>query len=605
MKLTHLCWPLVLLCVQLGAAPTQSQGKYPSYSMMLMGGGLATCASTSESACSKPPKWPAQAKTANLYQLSQAHLANVSDATFWSSARQPQLEQVQALLKHLANKLADAVVTERELSRLWRSTDVEVAGNWISGRELFSQLTGAERDFIFDQLEILQTEKSNGKIRLKEYVSPATTADSFSLQLYQQFVELAREVSGNKTPTILVLTASGRDPFAAVDFYTALFNQLGAQSHWLPVNAAYQAVLQDQTANTSNCQQFAAVLARVQGSYARERVYPDLFAQQQEFCAQGHQQAVKMINDADAIFINGGNQSLTYQALKLPDGSDSPELAAIRKLLQNGEMVIGGTSAGTAVMSGGSYLGKASAMLTNGRSAEAFYQGALAQAAPLEGCENNQSCPIGVDENSLTYQANGGLGLFLWGVLDTHFSERGRQGRLLGLVSQTGGQFGFGVDETTALLVGFDARKPGQVHFAVTGASGVFVAEATANSVFIPAKKLQMQSHYFTNGDKFSLHNGQLQASFAEWKFAPNNVSRPLLQAGHLFQSDKYQQLAQLLCSTQTRVAHGRFTVAERDYQLTIHRAAGSASRTGLYQQGSVVKSYCSYRNMLVSVEIL
>ena len=143
MKLTHLCWPLLLLCAQLGAAPTQSQGKYPTYSMMLMGGGLATCASTNESSCSQPPDWAGPAKTANFYQLNPTHLANIGDVTFWSPARQSQRQQVQGLLSHLASKLADAVVTERELSRLWRSTDIEVAGNWISGRELFSQLTRA------------------------------------------------------------------------------------------------------------------------------------------------------------------------------------------------------------------------------------------------------------------------------------------------------------------------------------------------------------------------------------------------------------------------------------------------------------------------------
>lgn len=607
MKLAHFHLPLLLLMLPIGSALAAETKKFPSYSMVLMGGGLSICSSTQESACVSSPQWSDEAKKAELYLIQPHYIKNISNAEDWPADRKPLLIQVAAMLQHLQSKLADTPVTQRELSRLWRSSEVEVNGSWVSGRELYSSLSGAELNFIFDQLEIAVKKSSLTKSRVEEQVSAQLSKDQFSLGLYQQFVDLAREVNANKKPAkkaphIVVLTASGRDPYAAVDFYQSLFKQLGATVSWLPINAAYQAALRDSAGVEAGCNNFPQYLTKEQGSFQRARVYPDLASEQKDFCLKGSAHAVKQIGKADAIFINGGDQSLTYKALKQPDGTDTPELAQIRSMLERGKLILAGTSAGTAVLSGGSYLGQQTVMISNGQSAQALYQGALAQPAPADGCENDQSCGEGVDEKSLTYQASG-LNLFPWGVLDTHFSERGRQGRLLTLVAQTQASFGFGVDEATGLLVGFDDKNPALVRFHVKGNNGVYLAERSANSQFKPSKLTEMTSHYFTNGDSFSLQQGQLIANFADWKYAPNTSNRPLLNSGNVFSSDNYRQLAQLLCGTQSRDATGQFDVAGREYKLKLHRPAQAASRTGQYAVGNVHKSYCSYRNVLVSVE--
>lgn len=610
MKLAHFHLPLLLLMLPIGSSLAAETKKFPTYSMVLMGGGLSICSSTQESACVSSPQWSDEAKKSELYLIQPEYINNIASTNEWSEDRKPLLKQVAAMLQHLQSKLPDTPVSQRELSRLWRSSEVEVAGSWVSGRELYSSLSGAELNFIFDQLEI-EVKKSEKatllKSRVKEHVSPQLSKDQFSLGLYQQFVDLAREVSEQKKPVkkaphIVVLTASGRDPYAAVDFYLSLFTQLGATVSWLPVNAAYQAALRDPNGAEAGCKSFPQHLTKEQGSFQRARVYPDLAVVQKEFCLKGSNEAVSQISKADAIFINGGDQSLTYKALKQPDGTDTPELARIRSMLTRGRLILAGTSAGTAVLSGGSYRGQQTVMISNGQSAQALYQGALAQAAPADGCENDRSCGEGVDEKSLTYQASG-LDLFPWGVLDTHFSERGRQGRLLTLVAQTQAGFGFGVDEATALLVGFDAKNPELVNFHVKGNNGVYLAERSANSKFQPSKLTEMNSHYFTNGDSFSLQQGQLLANFADWKYAPNSSNRPLLNSGNVFSADNYRQLAQLLCGTQSRDATGQFEVAGREYKLKLHRPAAAASRTGHYALGNVQKSYCSYRNVLVSVE--
>ena len=603
MKLAHVHLPLLLLMLPIGAALAAETKKFPEYSMLLMGGGLSICSSVQESACVSPPDWSNDAKKTEHYLIQPQYISNIANADDWSADRKPLLLQVTAMLQHLQSKLADTPVSQRELSRLWRSSEVEINGSWVSGRELYGSLTGTELNFIFDQLEVEVKKPTGLQSRLTEQVAPELSKDTFSLGLYQQFVEMAREVSMNKkSPNILILTASGRDPYASVDFYVSLFKQLGATASWLPVNAAYQAAQRDSAGLKDSCKNFSQHLTTEQKSFQRTRVYPDLAAEQRKFCLKGSSNAVDLISKADAIFINGGDQSLTYKALKQPDGTDTPELAKIRSMLERGQLVLAGTSAGTAVLSGGSYRGQQTVMISNGQSPQAIYQGAQQQPAPAEGCENDQSCGNGIDGKSLTYQSNG-LNLFPWGVLDTHFSERGRQGRLLTLVAQTKSNFGFGVDEATGLLVGLDPKNQDLVRFHVKGNNGVYLAQRNANSDFKPSKLTEMNSHYFTNGDSFSLQEGQLLTNFADWKYAPNTTTSPLLNSGNVFGSDNYRQLAQLLCGTQSRNATGQFSVAGRDYKLTLRRPSESASRTGQYTVGNSNKTYCSYRNVLVSVE--
>jgi hypothetical protein len=61
-----------------------------------------------------------------------------------------------------------------------------------------------------------------------------------------------------------------------------------------------------------------------------------------------------------------------------------------------------------------------------------------------------------------------GMGFFPWGLIDQHFLERGRFGRLVVALSETGARLGWGVDEDSALVVD---RATGWVE--VIGSSGL------------------------------------------------------------------------------------------------------------------------------------
>jgi cyanophycinase len=64
-----------------------------------------------------------------------------------------------------------------------------------------------------------------------------------------------------------------------------------------------------------------------------------------------------------------------------------------------------------------------------------------------------------------------GLGFLSGMVIDQHFAERGRVGRLLGIVAQNPRALGIGIDENTAIVVR-DAKT-----FAVIGAGAVYVID--------------------------------------------------------------------------------------------------------------------------------
>lgn len=66
-----------------------------------------------------------------------------------------------------------------------------------------------------------------------------------------------------------------------------------------------------------------------------------------------------------------------------------------------------------------------------------------------------------------------GLGLIRDVVIDSHFAERGRMGRLLGAVAQNPRNLGLGIDESTAILVERSER------FRVLGDGAVYVVDGT------------------------------------------------------------------------------------------------------------------------------
>jgi cyanophycinase len=133
---------------------------------------------------------------------------------------------------------------------------------------------------------------------------------------------------------------------------------------------------------------------------------------------------------ATGVFFTGGDQLRITSQL-----GDTPIEEKVREIHVAGG-VIAGTSAGASAMS--------DTMLVKGSSRETHRIGDL-HLAP-------------------------GLGLVRDVIIDQHFAERGRIGRLLGAVAQNPRELGLGIDEDTAIVLRDD-------QFEVIGSGGVYVVD--------------------------------------------------------------------------------------------------------------------------------
>lgn len=198
---------------------------------------------------------------------------------------------------------------------------------------------------------------------------------------------------------------------------------------------------------------------------------------------------LKQIRSRNAFIFGGGDQSLITEAFLNEDPTTgertkTPVYKAFRRQFNKGA-IVAGTSAGTTVQT-------SSPMVTEGESYEALTE----EATSLIGS------PPFVRE--LYYNPLGGLGLFNYGLLDTHFSERGRQGRIIRLASEVGATTAYGVDENTALVV-TDADTP-DVKFKVLGEGGVFISDlsnATVGNTGDYWSISGVNTTYLTEGDKY------------------------------------------------------------------------------------------------------
>jgi len=150
--------------------------------------------------------------------------------------------------------------------------------------------------------------------------------------------------------------------------------------------------------------------------------------------AEAHEpKNVETVMKASVIFFTGGDQlRITSQI------GDSPVYRCMRDLHLNGGTIVG-TSAGAAAMS--------ETMLIAGSGDESNRISALDMAP--------------------------GLGLLNEVVIDSHFAERGRMGRLLGAVAQNPKNLGVGIDEDTAIIV-----EQGD-SFRVLGSGAVYIVDGT------------------------------------------------------------------------------------------------------------------------------
>lgn len=100
-----------------------------------------------------------------------------------------------------------------------------------------------------------------------------------------------------------------------------------------------------------------------------------------------------------------------------------------------------------------------------------------------------------------------GLGLLDGVVIDSHFAERGRMGRLLGAVAQNPRNLGIGIDEATAIVVEhgnqFTVMGPGAVY--VVDGSGISYSSLSEDNAEGVISIYGVQVHVLSDGDCYDL----------------------------------------------------------------------------------------------------
>lgn len=190
---------------------------------------------------------------------------------------------------------------------------------------------------------------------------------------------------------------------------------------------------------------------------------------------------LELLDTATVVFCAGGDQ------LKITSRfGGTPLCDRVRRFYEAGG-TIAGTSSGASVMS--------ETMLVSGEGDQSHVVGGSLRMAP-------------------------GLGFMPGVIIDQHFAERGRMGRLLGAVAQNPRLLGIGIDEDTAVL--FDGRR----ELRVLGSGAVYIVDGrgmtytnTAEDDARVASVYGLTVHTLSASDRFDLQTrepGRLPAERPE-----------------------------------------------------------------------------------------
>ncbi|MCM3151387.1 cyanophycinase [Priestia megaterium] len=183
------------------------------------------------------------------------------------------------------------------------------------------------------------------------------------------------------------------------------------------------------------------------------------------------------------IWFVGGDQTLITGSLRNENGSDSKVLQAIWDTYKKGA-VLGGTSAGAAIMS--------NTMLAGGDSYGALSYGFT---DTYDDMTQQEQGPAYLEK---------GLGFFQYGLVDQHFDNKARLGRLIATAYEKGNknQLSYGIDEDTAMVVN---NKEKQIE--VVGRGGITLvdlAKVQTNDKF-PSDYKNIVISCITPGDKVNI----------------------------------------------------------------------------------------------------
>jgi cyanophycinase len=199
------------------------------------------------------------------------------------------------------------------------------------------------------------------------------------------------------------------------------------------------------------------------------------------------ERALRTLDDADAVFFTGGDQLRITSVL-----GDTPVYNRVKEIYESGGL-IAGTSAGASVMT--------ETMMVSGDSEASLRVKSGLRMAP-------------------------GFGLLQGVVVDQHFAQRGRLGRLVTAIAQNPRMLGIGLDEDAAVIYQrqrFQVIGTNAVH--IVDASKVTFTNIAENEPDMPVGIYGVRLHLMNMGDKFDCRTRRpkyvpKEIAFKQWGLA-------------------------------------------------------------------------------------
>jgi cyanophycinase-like exopeptidase len=545
-----------------------------SQTLVLVGSELKTCASVNPDNCQEG--FILKGKLHNLYTVNDPQIKNIMQ--HWPTNNETKTE-VLTTLKAIQFKQSTNI-SKTDLLWLWRD---------INNQQL-ENLSDQEYNFIFDMLETPLLNKNNERIKAQannEFNNETATNNIL------QFVSGSLKVN-SKAPTMMVITAASRDPYAAADLAQAQLSLPNINTQWLALTPALAKAI-----TSNSCDNLPALRNTLMNVYNRDAIYADLTQAELTLCKNGSDALVSLIKNTTGVMFNDGDADLMRSVLFDQNNKPYPWTKALQS-----RPVIVSTGAGTAIQSGGNIIDdneisnskNTVAMITGGKSLTALRDSMIKPKTNKANVDSEVT-----DTERLVYNLAGGLGSFSYGVLDTEFSEQNRTFRLASLLSKTNAdnsvkQNGFGIDKNTALFV---IKSPGGNLMTVIGKSGV--VHLTSNNEGETEGKTKTSSKkysysYWPAGSVIDITNNEYTLSERTINQALPSIKIPPLPVqrfGTILTNSKLRSLTQAMCLSQEQSV-----VAQQDEFIISLTATKSTD----YYRVNVREFGCAVSNLDLAV---
>jgi len=196
-----------------------------------------------------------------------------------------------------------------------------------------------------------------------------------------------------------------------------------------------------------------------------------------------NKETLSLIKNADCVMFSGGNQSKISKNI----GETTLHKLLCERYKNDANFVIAGTSAGAMAMT--------NEMIAGGSSAKAFKKGAVIMGK--------------------------GLNLLPQLIIDTHFIQRGRFGRISEAVAKHPNLIGMGLAEDTGMIIknGNDCTVIGSGMVIIFDGSQLLHNNEKILKTGTPMTMTNLKIHVLANGDQFHIKNREINVLPVESPF--------------------------------------------------------------------------------------